>query len=231
MTAWIQHCDVPSQPRTTVWAELKRHIPFPLIGTLSGVVIAAVLIALHLPRAWTTGAFWALHSLHVLLGAMATTSLYRRWAKAGWVSSFAVGYLGAIGIATLSDCVIPYTGEWLIGLPNRGVHIGFLEMWWLVNPLAVVGILLSWVLPGSTMPHAGHVLLSTWASLMHIQMAMGEQVGLAAALVLPGLIFLAVWVPCCTSDIMLPVLFSRVGARSRGQRSHARNEKEGQGTP
>jgi len=200
-----------SEPR--LWSELRRHIPFTLLGTVSGIVIAALLIASHLSRGWTSGLFWGLHPLHVLLIAMATTSLYRNRARAGWWRCFVVGYIGAIGIATLSDCVIPYFGEWLLALPSRCWHIGFIEKWWLVNPAAIGGIAIAWLLPDSTIPHAGHVLLSTWASLFHIQLALGDDVGLLAILVLPIFLFLAVWLPCCTSDIVLPVLFARRAGR------------------
>lgn len=209
MTVVPQTARLPrSKPR--LWAELKRHVPFTLLGTGTGVVIAGLLIALHLPRDWTAGLFWGLHPLHVLLSAMATTSLYRHWARAGWLRCFLVGYIGAIGIATLSDCVIPYVGEWVLDLPNRGWHLGFIEKWWLINPAAVVGVVIAWLLPQSIIPHAGHVLLSTWASLFHIQLALGSEIDLLAVLVLPVFLFLAVWLPCCTSDIVLPVLFTRM---------------------
>jgi hypothetical protein len=200
-----------SKPR--FWFELRRHVPFTLLRTGTGVMIAGVLIAIHLSSGWTAGLFWGLHPLHVLLSAMATTSLYRHWARAGCLRCFIVGYIGAVGIATLSDCVIPYIGEWMLDLPNRGWHIGFIEKWWLINPAAIVGIAIAWLLPNSTIPHAGHVLLSTWASLFHIQLALGSEINLLAVLVLPAFVLLAVWLPCCSSDIVLPVLFPRKACR------------------
>ena len=95
-----------------------------------------------------------------------------------------IGYVGAVGIATLSDCFIPYLGEVMLDLPNRGIHIGFIEEWWLVNPLALVGIAIAYYNPTTRFPHAGHVLLSTWASLFHIVMAMGETISWLSYLVI-----------------------------------------------
>ena len=51
-----------------------------------------------------------------------------------------IGYAGAIGIASLSDCIIPYLGETILRMPDRHLHLGFIEKWWLINPLAIIGV-------------------------------------------------------------------------------------------
>jgi hypothetical protein len=117
--------------------------------------------------------------------------------------------VGSVGIATISDCVIPYVGETLLELPNRGVHLGFVEKWWLVNPLAAAGIALGYLWPRTKITHAGHVLLSTWASLFHMTMAMGGEFGILEYATTALFLFLAVWIPCCTSDIVFPLLFAK----------------------
>jgi hypothetical protein len=144
-------------------------------------------------------------------------------------ATIAVGYVGSVGIATLSDSLIPFVGEWLLDLPHRGVHIGFIEKWWLVNPLAALGMLLGWVRPRTELPHAVHVLLSTWASLFHMTLALGGEPSLATGALIGLFLFLAVWVPCCASDIAFPLVFARVSAgipcgdRDRpGERSRGR---------
>ena len=216
--------DADNEHPWSLLAELRRHMPFTFVGTVTGVVIACAFMLSDLDRSWAVRLFWGLHPLHVLLSAMATTSLFRFWARAGWFPSLVVGYVGSIGIATLSDCVIPFAGEWMIGLPNRGIHIGFIEKWWLVNPLSLVGIALAWLLPKSQFSHAGHVLISTWASLFHIQMALGLVLDFLTVILMPLFLFLAVWIPCCTSDIVMPVLFARFvpnhpGRSGRGGRT------------
>jgi len=40
-------------------------------------------------------------------------------------------------------------------------------------------------------------------------MALGEGVGLVTLLLITLFLFVAVWVPCCTSDIVFPLLFSK----------------------
>ena len=99
--------------------------------------------------------------------------------------------------------------EILLQLPNRGAHLGFVEMWWLVNPLAAAGIAVACWRPKTRFPHAGHVLLSTWASLLHTTMALGDELSAVTLVVVSFFLFLAVWIPCCTSDIVFPLLCAR----------------------
>ena len=193
-----------------VGVELKAHAPYTLLGTLSGMVVMVVIVVSGAPAAVSQGLFWSLHPLHVLLSALVTTAMFAVHGHHKLWTAVLVGYLGSIGIATFSDCLIPYVGELLLDLPNRGVHLGFIEKWWLVNPLALLGILLGYWAPHTRLPHAGHVLLSTWASLFHMTMAIGQGMTFAGYAIATVFLFLAVWLPCCTSDIVFPLLFTRV---------------------
>lgn len=184
-------------------------MPFTLLGAVSGIVIALVLVVAHAPRSLSQNLFWTLHPLHVLLSALTTASMFRLHSrKPKFLSVLLVGFVGSIGIATLSDSMIPYVGESLLAMPNRGIHIGFIEKWWLVNPLAIAGVLLAYARATTAIPHAGHVLLSTWASLFHMTMAIETTLSIGAILSILAFLFLAVWIPCCTSDIVFPLLLT-----------------------
>ncbi len=168
----------------------------------------------NIPHRLSYNIFYTLHPIHVLLSALVTASMYELHANGRckpWLLVI-IGYVGAVGIATLSDCFIPYLGEVMLDLPNRGIHIGFIEEWWLVNPLALVGIAIAYYNPTTRFPHAGHVLLSTWASLFHIVMAMGETISWLSYLVIFFFLFVSVWIPCCISDIIFPLLFTKESA-------------------
>jgi len=52
-----------------------------------------------------------------------------------------------------------------------------------------------------------HILLSTWASLLHIMMAVGGALNIMMYVSIFLILFLAVWLPCCFSDIVFPLLF------------------------
>jgi len=192
--------------------ELTTHIPFTALGAASGVIIMVVIIwANILPQVAEISptVFYTLHPAHVILSALVTTAIYKRYSKGKLWAAILIGYVGSIGIATLSDSIIPYLGELLLNLPNKGAHIGFIEEWWLVNPAALLGIAIGYLRPTTRFPHYGHVLISTWASLCHIIMALGDTVSWLQAVIILLFLFLAVWLPCCVSDIVFPLLFTR----------------------
>jgi hypothetical protein len=194
--------------------ELKRHAPFTIFGAITGIVI--MLVFQKLPSKTAYNIFYVLHPIHVLLSALVTSAIYELHScpsgrhikgKCNLWMLFIIGYIGSVGIATISDSVIPYLGEILLKMPKREIHLGFIEKWWLVNPLAILGIIIAYFKPATKFPHAGHVLISTWASLFHIIMAIGTGLNLFSYLVIFLFLFLAVWLPCCISDFVFPLLF------------------------
>jgi hypothetical protein len=196
--------------------QLRVHAPFTAFGAATGIVVVVLLVHFDVSSDKCTVLFWAFHPIHVLLSALVTTGMYRLHGKGGLWQTFLIGYFGSVGIATLSDCLIPFIGETLLNLPNKGIHFGVFEKWWLVNPLALGGIVIACLRPQTKFPHAGHVLLSTWASLFHMAMAGGMHMDTVMLMSIGAFLFLAVWIPCCTSDIVFPLLFAAHGARSRG---------------
>jgi len=193
-------------------SELAEHAPFTTLGAVTGIVLMVIIVfGGFLPQVFSISypIFYILHPTHVILSALVTTAMYKKYGNGKVWATILVGYFGSIGIATLSDSMIPYLGEMLLDLPNKGIHIGFIEEWWLVNPAALIGVTIGYLRPTTKFPHSGHVLISTWASLFHIIMALGETVTWLTLLVIFLFLFLAVWVPCCTSDIVFPLLFTR----------------------
>lgn len=187
--------------------ELKAHAPFTLFGALTGILV--LFLFQKLPGKDAYSIFYTLHPLHVFLSALVTASMFKlnRTGKVRIWMLIAIGYVGSIGIATLSDSIIPYLGETMLDMPNRHIHLGFIEKWYLVNPLALLGIAIAYFKPTTKFPHAGHVLLSTWASLFHILMAKGGFMAWYFYLAIFIFLFVAVWLPCCLSDIIFPLLF------------------------
>ncbi len=193
----------------TIIKELKNHAPFTTFGAITGLVVMVLLYSVSYQTSYNI--FYVFHPIHVVLSALVTTSMYELHVTGRlklW-GLILIGYLGSVGIATLSDSIIPYLGEALLNLPNREIHIGFIEKWWLVNPLAFLGIAISYFRPTTKFPHAGHVLLSTWASSFHIIMALEGILSISLIITAFVFLFVAVWIPCCVSDIVFPLLFVR----------------------
>lgn len=227
--------------------ELKAHLPFTLLGAGTGIVLMLV------GRAYLVGyehtLFAVFHPLHVVFSAMVTAALFELHRKIhNFLIILVVGVVGSIGVATLSDSILPFFGESILGaaIPTHAVlhehaengaammetdahahedvemtddhahelvqprlHLGFIEEWYLVFPAAVLGVVLAYFRPTTKLPHAGHVLLSTWASSAHILMNTRADISVMLLTGMFIVLFLSVWLPCCVSDIVFPLLFVR----------------------
>jgi hypothetical protein len=214
-----------------ILAELKGHIPFTLFGAALGIIF--MLIFRKILGASGHKLFTVFHPGHVILSAMVTASMFGLHAtRKRFVIILVVGYLGSIGIATLSDIVIPHIGTKLFSLDipthmelhseaehvdhehheeseahKSSIHLSFIEDWYIINPAAILGVIIAFFIPRTKFPHAGHVLISTWASSSYLMMSMESAwtVGAVAGIFIT--LFVAVWLPCCISDIVFPLLF------------------------
>ena len=229
----------------TILTELRSHAPFTMFGSLTGVI--CMLLFRNLDHETSRRVFYVFHPGHVLLSAIVIASLFQLYSKKrNLVFIMLVGCVGAVGVGTVSDSLIPYAGELVLGMRiehshgpepvadsaghdhdqehdhehaaqtvHEGfaeeVHIGFIEGWYVVIPAAIAGVLIAFFKPKTKFPHAGHVLLSTWASSFHMLMAMGGNVSLFKMVGSFAFLFLAVWIPCCFSDIVFPLLFIKSG--------------------
>jgi hypothetical protein len=206
-----------------VGAELKAHSPFTLFGGVTGIVM--MLLFRNISHQASYWLFYTFHPVHVVLSAMITASLFRLHEKTkSFLVIAIVGYVGSIGTATLSDSILPFFGEEILGVvvpteaavhtqgheseehDENELHIGFIEEWYIVNPSALLGILIAYFLPRSKMPHAFHILISTWASSAHIMMNTNQPYTAVLILGFFIVLFIAVWLPCCFSDIVFPML-------------------------
>lgn len=246
--------------------ELKHHAPFTLFGAATGIL--CMLLFRHAGQELSHRLFQVFHPGHVVLSAMVTTSLFRLYdKKASLLKLVVIGYLGAVGVATLSDSVLPFFGETILGVavPTHGalhehdavehghehdhaaeahvheedepadsheassgpleatdhddhlheteggirprLHLGFIEDWYVVNPAALLGIAIAYFWPRTKFPHAGHVLISTWASSFHVLMNTHTELTTVMLVGVFVVLFIAVWLPCCVSDIIFPLLF------------------------
>ncbi len=208
-----------------VFIELKAHSPFTMLGAFTGIIL--MLLFRNLDYQTSYRLFYIFHPAHVVLSAMITASLFRLHEKTrGFLIILLVGYVGSIGTATLSDSILPLLGEDILGavIPTeaevhspenatgseqehkRQWHIGFIEEWYIVNPAALLGIVIAFFLPRTKLPHAFHILISTWASAAHIMMNTHQPITAVLALGIFIVLFIAVLLPCCFSDIIFPML-------------------------
>ena len=208
--------------------ELKNHAPFTALGAVTGIIIMAIIVFGKVPAETSYIVFYSLHPLHVVASAIATTAMYQKYGGGKIWAAILIGYAGSIGIATLSDALIPHLGGVLLGIKME-FHIPFIETakmpvigiakWQIVNSAALAGITLGYLRPTTKIPHLGHVLLSTWASLFYFT-AFGTAWWIPLFPFIFLFLFLAVWIPCCTSDILFPLLFTRKAQASFHHEPH-----------
>ncbi|MCE5184592.1 MAG: hypothetical protein LLF76_00510 [Planctomycetaceae bacterium] len=219
--------------------ELLEHSPFTLFGAVTGILF--MLAGIKWFHEQAQAMFAVFHPLHVMLSAVVTAALFKLHRKAAnFVIILVIGVTGAIGVATLSDCILPFFGETVLGaaIPTESavhgharaqavaaqageaadehrhegrpdLHLGFIEEWYLVFPAAILGVVLAYLYPTTYVPHAGHILLSTWASAAHMLMNTHAEMSLLLVVGMFIALFIAVWLPCCFSDIVFPLLFIR----------------------
>jgi hypothetical protein len=222
--------------------ELRGHVPFTAFGAALGILF--MLLFRHAGESGGLKLFKIFHPGHVLLSAMVTASMFKLHAPTKrFLVVLIVGYFGSVGVATLSDIIIPHLGLDLLGLnvPTHAeayphdegaengkdaapaatgfgeadggeheahkIHFGFIDEWYLVNPAALLGILIAFFLPHTKFPHAAHILVSTWASSAYVLMDLQSRVTIGAMFGIFATLFIAVLVPCWISDIVFPLLF------------------------
>jgi hypothetical protein len=197
--------------------ELVEHAPFTALGAVAGIIVMVIIHFTNAPRDISEAFFYALHPLHVVLSALVTAAMYRRHKRGRLWATILIGYTGSVGIATLSDIVIPYLGGDVLNIPWE-FELPFIESsnmpfigipkWIIVNAAAFIGMAIACWKPTTRFPHMGHVLLSTWASLFSFT-AFGIANWMPLIPFIFLFLFLAVWLPCCVSDIAYPLLWVR----------------------
>jgi len=186
-------------------SELRHHIPFTALGAVTGIILMVIIVFANVPTWISQTTFYTLHPLHVVLSALVTTAMYKKHSNGKIWAAVLIGYFGTIVPATISDAIIPYLGGAILNIKIE-FHIPFIEEWWLVNPAALIGIAIGYWRLTTKLPHSGHVLLSTGASAVYFT-AFGIAHWLPLLPFIFIFLFIAVWIPCCTSDIVFPLLF------------------------
>ncbi|MFH1646145.1 MAG: hypothetical protein ABID71_00420 [Chloroflexota bacterium] len=200
--------------------ELAEHVPFTAAGAVTGIIVMVIVELSHIPREVSEALFYTLHPLHVAFSAVVVTALYRlNHKKPNVFMSIIIAYLGAVVIATVSDVIFPYLEGNAISIEME-FHLPFLETeiipylgipeWVAVNAGAAIGIAVAFFRPSTKLPHMGHILVSTWASLFAFT-AFGSANWIPLLPLIFVFLFFAVWIPCCFSDIVFPLLWARGG--------------------
>lgn len=197
----------------TLWYELLAHLPYTIFSVAAGLIILGFLTfgASLVGQAENKEAFSELfhifHPIHLLLSAVATTAMFYRH-EPSWIKAAIVGSVGAVVVCSLSDILVPYAAGYLLGA-DMHFHLCILEHE-SSHFFIIVGVIVGLAMPRSShsstlLSHSYHVFVSSMASILYL-----VGYGLNDWTHVIGAIFIymvvAVILPCCTSDIALPLL-------------------------
>lgn len=194
--------------------ELEKHLPYTVFSVSVGIILLGILTYLSsfYPSANPTiagaGLFHIFHPLHLLFSATATTAMFWRHER-NFGEAVIIGFVGSVGICGMSDIIIPYVSGLLLGAKMQ-LHICVAQHPLLILPFVFFGIFVGLVVPrtieSTIFSHTAHVLLSSMASILYL-----VSFGLTNWISNLGMVFvytvIAVVIPCCTSDIIFPLLF------------------------
>jgi len=74
--------------------ELKEHTPFTAAGAVTGIIIMVIIVLSNVPASISQSVFYILHPIHIILSAMATTAMYRRYTRGEIWAVILIGYVG-----------------------------------------------------------------------------------------------------------------------------------------
>lgn len=200
-----------------VAVEFAHHLPYTTVSSLIAMAAVWYFGVTQLPQhtgtslaatfAWS---FHVLHPLHISLSAITTTALFWRYER-NLAKALVVGLVGTMIPCGLSDYIFPFVGGSLLRQPVE-LHICLIDHPMIILPflaLGIVGGLLfeERIAGGSVFSHGAHVFISSLASLLYlVSFGFTDWLG-DIRLVFPVflVVVIAVWIPCCISDIVIPV--------------------------
>lgn len=188
----------------TILHELEEHIPFTGSAALIAVLIVAIIfyinqnVLLEMSKSFET-----FHGLHIFASAIVSTGIFYKYKKKIFSAIF-VGVVSSILIGSLSDVILPYFGSLILGLKPE-FYLPIAEDFLPIFSAGLLGCFLGIITGLTKFPHFLHIFLSTVASLFYI--IQYSTFTLVSFIGIFFVLFIAVIVPCCTSDIVLPILF------------------------
>ncbi|MBI4620371.1 MAG: hypothetical protein HY739_09455 [Desulfobacterales bacterium] len=195
--------------------ELRHHLPFSVFSVAVGITalgiisyISTLMGMMNFSQA-SYRLFHIFHPLHMLFSSMATTAMFWRYERK-LVKAIVIGFIGAVGICGISDILMPFYSGKLLGVKMHW-HICIVEHPQIILPFVAVGILTGLMVPevrrSTIFSHSAHILISSMASILYL-----VSFGLSEWVQVIGMVFvymiLAVIIPCCISDIVLPLLLT-----------------------
>jgi len=200
--------------------ELKEHSPFTFFASLIAILLI-IAIKFYFSKDIPQGLFQIIHPMHVFVSALVSAAVFYKYKK-NILSALLVGVSISIGVGTISDVLIPWLGGIAFNFDTL-LHIPLIEETFLIVSTAIIGSILGIITRITKEPHFLHVFLSVFASLFYLT-NFSQDITYVGFLLAIFIVFIAVIIPCCISDVILPVLLAKKKKRKKGKKKK-RNTK------
>ncbi len=190
--------------------ELKHHLPLTASATILALVVVLI-IDYYLKQNLSESFFDILHPLHIFASAIVASTIFYKY-KPKIINALVVGIVGAILIGSFSDVLLPWAGGNLLGLKTV-FHLPLIESPYLILFSALFGGAIGIKTRITKIPHFVHVFLSVFASLFYL-IAFSTGMTVFHFFVAFFIVLIAVVIPCCIGDIILPFFF--LGKKIKG---------------
>ena len=181
--------------------ELRHHYLFTATATILAIIIVLLIKKTTFE---VEPLFNIFHPLHVFASAIVSSAIFYK-CKPKIFQAILVGVGSSIIVGSLSDIILPYMGAFTFLLKPE-FHLPIIENPPLILGTAIIGSLIGIVFKFTRFPHFVHVFLSVFASLFYL-IAFTGAISTIHILLSFIIVFIAVIIPCCISDIFLPVFF------------------------
>jgi hypothetical protein len=185
-----------------IFHELKHHLPFTSTATFVAILIAIFLYKTDISES----IFEFVHPLHILFSSIVSSAIFYKYKKNLFEAIF-VGMTGSILIGSISDVIFPYIGGSVFNL-KTAFHLPVFETPLRILSVSLIGTIIGIKIEVTKLPHFIHVFLSAFASLFYL-MAFSPSINLIFFIISFAVVFIAVIIPCCLSDIVFPFFFLR----------------------
>lgn len=186
--------------------ELKEHLPFTALATLISMIIAVFFLIKQDFLNYSLSLFYIFHPAHLFFSSIVSTAIFYNYKKK-IIQSLLFGVFIALVIGSLSDIIFPYLGSLIFKIPTE-FHLPEIESPLLIFGVSIAGAIVGIIFKKTKVPHFLHIFISIFASLLYI-FAYSTNFNWLTIFLIFIITIIAVTVPCCLSDIVLPIMFSR----------------------
>ncbi len=184
--------------------ELKEHSLFTITAALVSIIAVSFLLIKGDLLSKAISFFYLFHPMHIFFSSMVSAAIFYKYKKKIFLAIISSIMISVV-IGSVSDVFFPYIGSLLFKIPTS-FHLPAVENSFLIFGVAFLGAVGGITFKKTKFPHFLHVFISILASCLYI-FAYSTDLSLRIILLTFIITSLSVIIPCCLSDIVIPLLF------------------------